>query len=323
MVYVIRSTSFRLLNDKVSSLIENIPDRKYFSLDVDELEDVIIDASYVGLFNDDRAIVVREVNYFGGKPKYEEQVSMGDISSTYSLMRRGIYLDSSITLILICNNLNKTKDTAKELLKKTEFIDLYIKDEEIDTYINDYISKINVTIEPKALVKLKENTVNNIDLLFNEIDKLALITNNITWKVVNEFGSSYIIPKGVGEETDYNDITFKFTDAIANKKFKDAFAYFDKIVERGDDMYALIGLINGQFSNIYLVKEAVNEGLSDETIANELGFKSGRVYILKRIGNLYTLDELRDIIINLSNIDIKIKLGYDPVNGLKEFILSI
>ncbi len=315
MVYVIRSTSFRLLNDKVSSLIENIPDRKYFSLDVDELEDVVIDASYVGLFNDDRAIVVREVNYFGGKPKYEEQVN-----KLFNLINN---LDSSITLVLICNNLNKTKDTAKELLKKTVFIDLYIKDEEIDNYINDYISKINVTIEPKALVKLKENTVNNIDLLFNEIDKLALITNNITWKVVNEYGSSYIIPKGVGEETDYNDITFKFTDAIANKKFKDAFAYFDKIVERGDDMYALIGLINGQFSNIYLVKEAVNEGLSDETIANELGFKSGRVYILKRIGNLYTLDELRDIIINLSNIDIKIKLGYDPVNGLKEFILSI
>lgn len=315
MVYVIRSTSFRLLNDKVSSLIEKIPDRKYFSLDVDELEDVVIDASYVGLFNDDRAIVVREVNYFGGKPKYEEQVN-----KLFNLINN---LDSSITLVLICNNLNKTKDTAKELLKKTVFIDLYIKDEEIDNYINDYISKINVTIEPKALVKLKENTVNNIDLLFNEIDKLALITNNITWKVVNEYGSSYIIPKGVGEETDYNDITFKFTDAIANKKFKDAFAYFDKIVERGDDMYALIGLINGQFSNIYLVKEAVNEGLSDETIANELGFKSGRVYILKRIGNLYTLDELRDIIINLSNIDIKIKLGYDPVNGLKEFILSI
>ena len=315
MVYVIRSTSFRLLNDKVLSLIENIPDRKYFSLDVDELEDVIIDASYVGLFNDDRAIVVREVNYFGGKPKYEEQVN-----KLFSLIDN---LDSSITLILICNNLNKTKDTAKELLKKTEFIDLYIKDEEIDNYINEYISKNNITIEPKALVKLKENTVNNIDLLFNEIDKLALITNNITWKCVNEFGSSYIIPKASGEEVDYNDITFKFTDAIANKKFKDAFAYFDKIVERGDDMYALIGLINGQFSNIYLVKEAVNEGLSDETIAQELGFKSGRVFILKRIGNLYTLDELRDIIINLSIIDIKIKLGYDPVNGLKEFILSI
>ncbi len=315
MVYVIRSTSFRLLNDKVLSLIENIPDRKYFSLDVDELEDVIIDASYVGLFNDDRAIVVREVNYFGGKPKYEEQVN-----KLFSLIDN---LDSSITLILICNNLNKTKDTAKELLKKTEFIDLYIKDEEIDNYINEYISKNNITIEPKALVKLKENTVNNIDLLFNEIDKLALITNNITWKCVNEFGSSYIIPKTSGEEVDYNDITFKFTDAIANKKFKDAFAYFDKIVERGDDMYALIGLINGQFSNIYLVKEAVNEGLSDETIAQELGFKSGRVFLLKRIGNLYTLDELRDIIINLSNIDIKIKLGYDPVNGLKEFILSI
>ena len=316
MVYVIRSTSFRLLNDRINEIISFIPDRKYFSLDVDELEDVIIDASYVGLFNDERAIVVREVNYFGGKAKYEEQVN--------KLINFINNIDPSITLILVCNNLNKTKDTTKNLLKcNIEFIDLNIKDEEFDKYVQDYLDKRNIKIDAKALVKLKENTVNNIDLLFNEIDKLALITNNITWKCVNDFGSSYIIPKTSGDEVDYNDITFKFTDAIANKKFKDAFAYFDKIVERGDDMYALIGLINGQFSNIYLVKEAVNEGLSDETIAQELGFKSGRVFILKRIGNLYTLDELRDIIINLSNIDIKIKLGYDPVNGLKEFILSI
>lgn len=317
MVYVIRSTSFRLLNDRINEIISFIPDRKYFSLDVDELEDVIIDASYVGLFNDERAIVVREVNYFGGKARYEEQVN--------KLINFINNIDPSITLILVCNNLNKTKDTTKNLLKcNIEFIDLNIKDEEFDKYVQDYLDKRNIKIDAKALVKLKENTVNNIDLLFNEIDKLSIITNTITWKMVSDYSSSYIVPKDSLEEVDYNDISFKFVDAIANKKFKDAFAYFDKIVERGDDMYSLIGLINSQYSNIYLVKEAASHGLNDEEIAESLGYKkTGRVYVMKKNGNLYTLDDLKEIIVNLSEIDVKIKLGMDPVNGLKEFILSI
>ena len=317
MVYVIRSTSFRLLNDKINELIKDIPDRKYFSLDIDELDDVIIDASYVGLFNDDRAIVVREVNYFGGKAKYEEQVN--------KLINFINNIDSSITLILVCNNLNKTKDTTKNLLKcNLEFIDLNIKDEDFDKIIQEYLDKNNIKVEPKALVKLKDNTVNNIDLILNEIDKLSIISDVITWRLVNDYSSSYIIPKDSLEEIDYNDISFKFIDALANKKFKDAFAYFDKIVERGDDIYSLIGLINSQYSNMYLVKEAASEGLKDEEIAEALGYKkTGRVYVMKKNGNLYTLDDLKEIIVNLSEIDVKIKLGMDPINGLKEFILSI
>ena len=172
--------------------------------------------------------------------------------------------------------------------------------------------------------KLNTNTCNNIDLLLNELDKLSLITKDITFKTVSEYSSTYIIPKDEFEELDYNDISFKFVDALINKKFKDTFAYFDKVIERGDDMYSLIGLINSSYSNIYMVKEALSHGMSDEEIMNEFGYKKiGRVFIMKKNGNIYSLDELRDIIVKLSDIDLRIKLGADPINSLKEFILSV
>ena len=116
MVYVIKSSSYRLLNSKIQELTKDIEEKKYFNLDSDELEDVIVDASYVGLFNDSRAIIVREVNYFGGKNKYEDQVN-----SLFKLINN---LDESITLILVCDNLLKTKDSTKNLLSmNVEFID--------------------------------------------------------------------------------------------------------------------------------------------------------------------------------------------------------
>lgn len=317
MVYVIKSSSYRLLNSKIQELTKDIEEKKYFNLDSDELEDVIVDASYVGLFNDSRAIIVREVNYFGGKNKYEDQVN--------SIIKLIENLDSTITLILVCNNLLKTKESTKRLLSlNVEYIDMFNNFELEKEYINKYIEENNLKVDSKAMDKLNTNTCNNIDLLLNELDKLSIITKEITFRVVTDYSSTYIIPKDNLDEMDYNDVSFKFVDALINKKFKDAFAYFDKVVERGDDMYSLIGLLNSQFSNVYMVKEALSHGMSDEDIMNEFGYKKiGRVFIMKKNGNIYSLDELRDIIVNLSDIDLKIKLGADPINSLKEFILSI
>ena len=317
MVYVIKSSSYRLLNSKIQELTKDIGEKKYFNLDSDELEDVIVDASYVGLFNDSRAIIVREVNYFGGKNKYEDQVN--------SIIKLIENLDPTITLILVCNNLLKTKESTKRLLSlNVEYIDMFNNFELEKEYINNYIEENNLKVDSKAMDKLNTNTCNNIDLLLNELDKLSIITKEITFRVVTDYSSTYIIPKDNLDEMDYNDVSFKFVDALINKKFKDAFAYFDKVVERGDDMYSLIGLLNSQFSNVYMVKEALSHGMSDEDIMNEFGYKKiGRVFIMKKNGNIYSLDELRDIIVNLSDIDLKIKLGADPINSLKEFILSI
>ena len=219
----------------------------------------------------------------------------------------------------------KTKESTKRLLSlNVEYIDMFNNTELEDAYIKKYIEDNNLKVDSKAMDKLNTNTCNNIDLLLNELDKLSIITKEITFRVVTDYSSTYIIPKDNQDEMDYNDVSFKFVDALINKKFKDAFAYFDKVVERGDDMYSLIGLINSQFSNVYMVKEALSHGMSDEDIMNEFGYKKiGRVFIMKKNGNIYSLDELRDIIVNLSDIDLKIKLGADPINSLKEFILSI
>jgi DNA polymerase III delta subunit len=317
MVYVIKSSSFRMLNSKIQELTGELNEKKYFNLSYDELDDVIIDASYVGLFNEARAIIVREVNYFGGKNKYEDQVN--------SIIRLIENLDPSITLILVCNNLLKTKDSTKKLLGlNVEYIDIFNNSEVESEYLKKYLESKELKVDSKAMDKLNTNTCNNIDLLLNELDKLSLISKDITFKVVSEYSSTYIIPKDEFEELDYNDISFKFVDALINKKFKDTFAYFDKVIERGDDMYSLIGLINSSYSNIYMVKEALSHGMSDEEIMNEFGYKKiGRVFIMKKNGNIYSLDELRDIIVKLSDIDLKIKLGADPINSLKEFILSV
>ena len=72
------------------------------------------------------------------------------------------------------------------------------------------------------------------------------------------------------------------------------------------------------------VKDAEKHGLSEDDIARVLGYSNPyRVTMLKRNGRIYTLEELSDIIHSLYELDKKIKTGYNPVYGLKEFLLDL
>lgn len=73
-----------------------------------------------------------------------------------------------------------------------------------------------------------------------------------------------------------------------------------------------------------MVKSASADGLSDEEIAKLFGYSNPkRVGVLKRNGKIYTLDQLKDIIVSLSNLDLKLKSGYDQIYALKEFLLDL
>jgi DNA polymerase III delta subunit len=84
-------------------------------------------------------------------------------------------LDPSITLILVCNNLLKTKDSTKRLLSlNVEYIDMFNNSEVEQEYLKKYIQEKELKVDSKAMDKLNTNTCNNIDLLLNELDKLSM-----------------------------------------------------------------------------------------------------------------------------------------------------
>ena len=115
-----------------------------------------------------------------------------------------------------------------------------------------------------------------------------------------------------------------FSNAVTNRNFNLAFTLLDKIIKANTPSEAIIGLLANSFTNIYMVKDAANHGLTEEEIAKVCDYKNEkRVFVMKKLGKFYTLDDLKNIIVNLSNLDRKIKTGYPPVYGIKEFILSL
>ncbi len=75
---------------------------------------------------------------------------------------------------------------------------------------------------------------------------------------------------------------------------------------------------------MYMVRDAINHGLTDEEVAKKLGYSgTGRVYVMKKNSKIYTTEDLEKIIIDLSDLDIKLKSGYNANYKLKEFLLKL
>ncbi len=306
-IHLISSSSYHVINNKIKEIIGDNTNITTHSLNDVTIFDCIDDASYFGLFNEKRVIIIKDVKYFGGKFNYEEECK--------ALESFLAHLDEETTIIFLCDSISKSKDITKKVLTfGAKIYDLQdIDDELFKTIVDEYTKDLNITIDDNAFDTLRKNSLNNLDVFLQDIDKISNINSHITLEMVNTYGITL-------EELD----TFEFSNAVIAKKFNIAFDLFDKLIASGVDGFAITGILASSYTNMFMVRDAVNHGLSDEEIAKKLGYSgTGRVYVMKKNSKIYTLDELKEIIISLSELDIKLKTGYNPVYGIKEFLLNL
>lgn len=305
-VYLISLSSFRILNEKVKEISKEFEEVVNLNLNEVDIDDVINECSYQGLFGNSKLVIVKGTKYFGGKFLYED-----DMEKLLNFLKGA----ESYNIIFLCDELAVSKPNSKNViaLGAKTITDKDITDELKEELLNNYLKDNNITIDNKALDLLKKNSLNNFDILLTEIDKLSLVNNKIDESIVRTYGS-----------VEEDDVMFDFSNAVTNRNFNQAFELLDKIIKANTPVEAIIGLLANSFSNIFMVKDAMSYNLSDEEIAKACGYTNDkRVFVMKKLGKFYTAEDLKNIIVNLSNLDRKIKTGYPPVYGIKEFILSL
>lgn len=305
--YLLKSESYHLLNEEIANIVGNIESKTIFSLNDVTIYDCIDDASYYSLFTNKRAIIIKDVKFFGGKFAYENE----SLAIEKFLKKR----ESDDIIIFVCDDIKKSKDLTKKVVSLGAIIK-DIKnpnDQELSTYLKEYCHKQKYKIDEGALNLIIKNCLNNYDIAIQEIDKLSLVDKHITKDIVSTYGSI--------EEGDY---TFDFSNAVIAKNFDLAFKLLDLLISNGCEIIPLVALLANSYTNMYMVKMAAVDNNSDEEIAKLFGYSStSRVYVLKKNGKIYTLDQLKEIILDLALLDKKIKTGYNPVYGLKEFLLNL
>lgn len=311
MNYLIYGNSYKLIDDKLKEIIKSKEVNTYYMEDID-INQIIDDISYTSLFDNEKTIIVKNVEILFNNTK----------KNIDKLNKLKNYLENpndTSTLILISNEkINERTKINKEILSYLNIIQtpIYTKTYELTNNINKILKDYGYTINQIDLETLINKCLNNYDIIINEITKLKEIKKPgiITNKDIEDIISNYNI----------NDI-FGFKDAVLNKECQKALDMLDDLNYAKVDALPLVVMLGKEYSTLYDIKYLTTKNFTNEQISKELdNMHPFRVKTLRLISNKYDLDEIKNKILYLANLDMKLisqdNLGLDE---LRKFIVEL
>ena len=293
-VYLIKCFSLRLLHDEISKLIPENANVIRMNMSDATIQDVIDECSYYSLLNEPKFVIVNDF-----KLNKENNV----IESYFKEP------NPDTTLILITDAIDKRSVIYKTINSQGHIIQIdELKD--INNKINSYAKSKGVTIDYLAINKLLEYNLNNYDLALNEIDKISILTKEITLDVVTTYTARLI-----------SEENFEFCDAIIKKDYSEIEKGLADFIALKSELIPFLSLLTNQYRIIYATKCLTG---INEAIAGTLGVHPYRVKLAKEKGQFYSKSELEEKLLALCNLDYQLKTtNIAPYILFKTFLVNL
>jgi DNA polymerase-3 subunit delta len=177
----------------------------------------------------------------------------------------------------------------------------YLKEEELKSWISDYLSKNKKTMDGVAIQMVMERTEGKLTAIENELQKLLLYAETRDQITVNDV-------KALVTEPVTNQI-FRMISAISEGKPKVALKdYFDLLTLKESPMRILF-LIVREYNMIFRTKNLVQQGKSDGEIASRLGVPPFAVKKYKATGKQHSYAELKTKLNQCAKMEKMVKSG--------------
>ena len=279
MNYLIMSNSNRIIKDEIAKIVKNNLKEVFNYNDLD-LKDFIIDINTVDLFDTDKYFVI-----------YEAKFSKSDIE----LLKPVLDNPTSNHIIFVSNE----KISNKLNLEVIDLTSLNFKD--FKPMIQTYLKKFGYKISDNDLFYIMETCLYNYDLILNEIDKLMLY-----------YGSPCLFKSDDIKKIVSNNIVDNTNKLFTNILKKD-YAQIDKIYRDlrllKIDNYALTTILGKNFSDYLMVLELNQQGTTKKDMESVTGLKTYTIDNYLKYSNAFDIDTVKEIIIELANIDYLLKIG--------------
>jgi len=306
MIYLLYSQDKEIIEKYIDKLIkkENIELNSIikYSLDNDNILDIIEECNTTGLFSLKKLILVEATSAFSSKGK--EITELNDYLDNYN---------KDIVLVFTCN-LDKV-DTRKKLYKKVSSIGKVECLNKDNNYIVNLIKELLEDYKMEDINYFINKVGNNINNIENELEKLK--NYKYQDKIITKIDIDNLCEASIEEEI------FALTDAIIKNDNNKAIKLYNLFITKNYDVTQMIGLIASQFRFLLQVKILYNKNKSNDEIAKILEVHPYRVKLA--INNCYYYDRysLENYLIKLFQLDKKIKLGLIDKNIFFElFILN-
>ena len=309
-VNLINGESYLIINEEVNNIIKNSNNIATFDMNINTLEDVLIEAGYVSMFEEAKYIIIRNANFFGSAKLKEAESEM--------LLNYLEKPNANSVLIFICNDKIDMRKKITKIIKEKYNLKIMpnLKFYEILNRVKDYLKKQGFTIDEEGLKYLINNSLNNYDLVMNEVLKLTLYYDKPGFISYND------ILKITSKTLNTNN--FLLVDAIVDNDLEKSLDLYNDLKVLKVEPSVIISLIARDFRIMLSIKTMLEEGKQEYAIMNELGLMDWQFnkYLNKVFP--YKIKELETILVKLADLDLNIKMGkVDRFMGLELFIIDI
>ena len=310
-IYLIKSNSLKLINDELNNILT--PDSLIINMDLSQntISDLIEEAATFSLFNEKKFIIARNIHLILNK--------LND--SDLNLFKRYLELPNEQTVLVMLAD-SQLKEEDNEIIKiiKKRYQYLFLKNLNVTQIFNKieiYLKENNLIMNRETIYYLINNSLNNYDLVFNELNKIQIYYFNESKRQVNMEDLKNIMYTS----TDNN--IYRFISDVTNKIIIDALEKLQVLKIYKVEPVIIFTALAKDYRNLYNLK---NMQLRKKLDQEKKNFKLEEWQINKLLdaSYKYQLFELENILLKIGSLDEQYKAGQiDGYLGLEFFLLQL
>lgn len=298
--YLIVSESIYNINEKLKEITKDIFNVISFNLEENTMDEVLQEASYFSMFEDKKCVIVKNAKIFGSSKSSDSKKSKEDSDKLVKYLENE---NKNTILVFIYDGKCDSKKKIYNIIKNAGNLFLYpnLTKTEIKNLLNDIATKNKYKIEDRSLWHIINNTLGNLDLAVNELNKIMIYYSNpcdIKYDDVIGLTSKSI-----------EDNNFKLVDSIINRDLANALKLLQDAKILKVEPNVILALIYREFKLMLSVLLYEKNNYSHPEILSELKIADWQYNKIKNNIRNYNEREIKEEIVKLSNIDFKYKSG--------------
>ena len=313
MIYLLYGEEYFLLKEKIEEIKSKTNVDNIISIDFDysNIQNILNEVCYIDLFNSKKLLIVS--NFTFKKLKEEDEKALIK------------YFDNLNDNVIIFKCIDKSLDLRKNIVKKFNSVAKvsYLKKLdrfELFNHLKEMFKKEKYKISDELIKKIindcgYNNYSENNNYIFDEINKLMMYT--LMEKEINSKDIDDVILKNTDNEI------FNLINAVTRRDIEATFDEFKIIKELDIEPTIILTSIAKQFRTLLQIK-ILNSEMGNDSIAKKLGLNPYAVEIISKNINLYTIDNLVDILDKIFYADEKMKSeNIDKYGILEQFFIDL
>ncbi|MGN1400336.1 MAG: DNA polymerase III subunit delta [Bacillus sp. (in: firmicutes)] len=320
-VYLLLGTETYLIKETIQKLVENGLSEEetefnisHFDMEETPLQFALEEAETFPFMGERKLIIIHNPIFLTAeKPK--EKVD-------HNVQALLDYLENPSPFSIVIfdapyEKLDERKKVTKQLKRTATLLEAKkLKDQELMSWVADQAALYGVEFDQDALPQFIATAGENLMLLANEVQKLALYVHDekvITSRTVEELASKSL------EQNILN-----LVDYIMNRKTVQAIELLRSLIRQKEEPIKILALMASQIRLIYVSKELSRQGYGQQKIAGTLKVHPFRVKLALQKASSFRLGELLNVLDAIAEADYRMKTGQmDKVLLLEMIILQI